>query len=276
MPSMHTLSTTRRVTYVAVLSLVVYYSILSSIAEANSIGIGIGRAPDYTGSDDHRIIPMASFSYDARIGKISSEQIGVKVDLIKSRRIDTGPILKYQTGRSNDLKDSQVARLPEVEGSAEFGWFLGSGIPVRVLGLNSDSILTGKISALTDVGDGHGGSSFSSSVAVVTPINQQLRVITSLGLNFSDENYQQSFFGISDEAAAASGLSAFSAKGGLQSTGLTLIIAKGLNKKWSVTSITSLSKLQGDAAQSPITKRGSTLQLFMGVVFNYQLSQNQQ
>lgn len=237
---------------------------------ANRVGLGIGRTAQYTGSSDYRAIPLASFSFDTRIGIVSSEQIGVKIDLVKSRKIDTGPILKYQTGRDNSMSDNAVASLTEVSGSPEAGWFLGSGIPLRVLGLNSDSILTGKISGVTDIGDGHGGTSLTTSTALVIPVNQDLRIITSLAFNFSNEQYQQSFFGVSEADALASGLPAFNAKGGLESTSIGLVIAKTINQRWSVTSITSLSKLQNDAAKSPLTQRGSASQLFMAAVLSYQ------
>lgn len=240
-------------------------------SHANSVGIGFGGTTQYKGSSDYQAIPLASFSFDTRVGIVANEQIGVKIDLIKSRRADTGPILRYQGGRDNEMSDTEVAKLPEIAASAEAGWFLGSGIPLSVLGLKSDSIITAKISGVTDIGDGHGGSTLTTSTALVTPVNPTVRIITSLSLNFSDKNYNQAFYGISEAAAASSGLTAFNASAGLESVGLGLIIVKQLSKKWSLTSITSLSELQADAAESPITKRGSSSQLFVGFVFTYQL-----
>lgn len=255
--------------FIRTLFAVLLCALAASHANANSVGFGIGRSAEYTGSSDYKAIPLASFSVDTRIGIVSSEQIGIKIDFIKSRGLDTGPIFKYQFGRDNSMSDAVVASLPEVAGSLEVGWFLGSGIPLSVLGLNSEAILTGKIAAHTDIGDGHGGSTFSASTALVFPVSPELRVITSLAFNFSDENYQQSFFGVSEADALTSGLPAFKATGGLESTGLSLIIVKQLNKRWSATSITSLSTLQADAEKSPLTKRGSALQLFMAIVLTY-------
>lgn len=246
-------------------------ALASSQTYANSVGVGIGRSSEYTGSSNYQAIPMAAFSFDTRIGTVASEQIGVKIDLIKSRSMNTGPILKYQTGRNDSISDEVVASLSEIAGSLEAGWFLGSGIPLSVLGLNSENILTGKISGVTDIGDGHGGTSLTASTALVMPVNPELRIITSLSFNFSDEKYQQSFFGVSDADALTSGLPAFKASGGLESTGFGLIVVKQIAPRWSATSITSFSILQGDAATSPLTKRGSASQLFMGVVFTYQL-----
>lgn len=242
-----------------------------SQSHADSIGIGFGATNQYKGSSDFKPIPLASFSFDTRIGIVANEQIGVKIDLIKSRTVDTGPLLRYQGGRSNDMSDNTVAKLPEVKASAEVGWFLGSGIPLSVLGLNSKSFITAKITGVTDIGDGHGGSTLTTSSALVTPASPSVRIITSLSLNFADENYHQAFFGVSEAAATASGLSAFDADAGLESIGLGIIVVKQMNDKWSLTSITSLSELQGDAATSPITKRGSTTQLFLGLAFTYEL-----
>lgn len=242
-----------------------------SQSHANSVGIGLGATTQYKGSNDYQAIPLASFSFDTRFGIVANEQLGLKIDFFKSRRVDTGPILKYQGGRDNDISDNQVARLPEVDATWEAGWFLGSGIPLKVLGLNSSSILTAKISGVTDIGDGHGGSTFTASTGLVTPVSQTLRIITSFSFNFSDEKYSQAFFGISDAAATASGLDAHDASAGLESVGLGLIAIKQISAKWSLTSISSFSKLQADAADSPITKRGSASQFFMGLVLSYQL-----
>lgn len=253
------------------LLLLLFCSLIAPQSRANSVGIGFGGTTQYKGGSHYRAIPLASFSFDTRIGIVANEQIGVKIDLIKSRRVDTGPILRYQGGRDNDISDSVVAKLPELAATVEAGWFLGSGIPLSVLGLKSDNIITAKISGVTDIGDGHGGSTITTSTALVIPASPTVRIITSLSLSFSDKNYHQAFYGISETAAANSELPAFNASAGLESVGLGLIIVKQLSKKWSLSSITSLSELQADAAKSPITKRGSSSQLFMGAVFTYQL-----
>jgi len=240
-----------------------------SSVHAAQVGIGIGRTNEYTGSKHYKIIPMASFSVDTRLGELSSEQIGLKLDIVEGRKLNTGPILRFNAGRDNDMKDDVVATLPKVGGTAEAGWFINSGIPLKVLGIPSSAIANGSLKATTDLQDVHGGSTVTGSVGLMFPVNETLRIITSASINWSDKNYQRTFFGVDAQAASDSGLNEFSPGGGLESTGLTLVVAKQLRPKWSFTSITSITKLAGDAQDSPIVKRGSDTQLFLGLIFGY-------
>jgi len=242
---------------------------ISSHTFAASVGAGLGFTNEFPGSGDLQVIPLAAFEVETPVGIFKTNQIGVELDIIKSGIADTGPILRYNTGRNDSVSDNVVAALPEVEGSAEAGWFVGSGFQLKNLGLDSQAIVIGNLSAVTDVGDGHGGTVVEASVGVVLPVNENLRFVPSINFTYGDGNFTKAFYGVSAESAAQSELTEFTPSGGLERTQLAVVAIHTINEQWSVTGIAGYAALQGDAAESPITKRGSDTQSFTGVVFNY-------
>ena len=91
--------------------------------------------------------------------------------------------------------------------------------------------------------------------------------VLGLGLQAKamDGTYAQNFFGVSAGQSLASGLPAFAAGSGLQSIGPFAQLFVPLTNDWAFFGRVQYSRLDGDAAASPITqKRGQTL-LFLTV-----------
>jgi len=241
---------------------------MSTQVFAATVGIGIARNAEFPGSDDYAFTPIASFEIETSIGIFKNEQIGAQLDLVKSGSFDTGPILRINTGRNDSVTDAVVAGLPEIEASPEAGWFFGSGFKLSSLGLTSDAIVIGRLSAVTDIGDGHGGTLVNGSLGLVMPINEELRFIPSVSFNYGDDNYTQAFYGVNSADASAQ-LGQFNASGGIESTQFAIVGIRKINEKWSITGVGAFNALQGDAAESPITKRGSETNLFSGFTLNY-------
>lgn len=233
-----------------------------------SIGLGIGRTTEFSGSDDYTFIPTASFEIETPVGIFTNNRIGAQLDLIKSESVDTGPILRLNTGRNDTVSDAAVAALPEIDVSYEAGWFVESGFKLRNVGLNSNAIVIGSLSFVTDMGSDDGGSLIEGAVGLVMPINESLRVIPSVSLFYADDDYTHKLYGI-DATNASAELGEYTAGGGLEQAQLAIVGIRQLNSKWSVTGVVAYNALQGDAAQSPITKRGSDTSVYTGVTAAY-------
>ncbi len=243
---------------------------MTSTAYSATIGIGIARAPEFSGSDDYLVSPTASFELETPFGILKNNRVGAQFDFIKSTNVDTGPILRYHLGRDDEASDEIVSALPAIDATFEAGWFIGSGFKLSSLGLNSDAIVIGNLSAVTDVGDGHGGTLVSGSVGLVMQVSEQLRFVPSFRLEYADDNYADSFYSVSADSSSQFGLSEFKAGGGLESTQVALVAIRDINPQWSVTGVAAYTTLQGDAAESPITvERGSDKQVFTGITVNY-------
>ena len=260
----HTSSYSFRILFWALILLATSTSVF-----ANTVGLGIARAPEYIGSDDYQFFPQASFEIDTRVGTFRNEGVGAKLDVLNNQIVETGPVIRLNIGRDDSVDDELVSLLPEVSATAEAGWYIGSGFKLHRLGLNSNAIAIGELSVVSDIGDGHRGTLVEASMGLVLPISDSLRVIPSVSLTYADDKYSQAFYGVDSDASAASGLAQFSASGGIESSQLALVVIRTLSERWSLSGTVAYSVLQGDAADSPVTQRGDDAQLFMGIVANY-------
>lgn len=242
--------------------------LISTQALSSTIGVGFGRSVEFGGSDDFEILPRATFEIETSVGIFSNDLIGAQLDIVKSGSFDTGPILRINPGRTDDLTDPVIAALPDIEVSPEIGWFVGSGFKLANLGLNSDAIVIGRLSAVTDVGDGHGGTQINGSLGLVVPVNEKLRFVPSVSFNYGDDNFTQAFYGV-DSADASGGLGQFDAEAGIEFAQVALVGIRKINEKWSVTGVGAFNALQGDAAESTITERGTDTNVFAGFTLNY-------
>jgi len=245
--------------------------LISSQSMANSVGIGIGRASEFPGSDDYQLSPNAAFEISTPLGILKNNQVGVQLDIVQSTTVDTGPVLRANFGRDEDsISDDVIATLDGVSPATELGWFVGSGFRLDRLGIQSDAIVIGRLNAVTDIGDGHSGVQVTGSLGLVMQLTENFRLVPSIGFNYADDNYTDAFYSVNNAGANASGLDEFSASGGLEYTQVALFAVRDIDPRWSVTGTLAYNALQGDAAQSPITKqRGTDQQLFTGFVVNY-------
>jgi len=203
------------------------------------------------------------------IGILKTNRIGVQLDLIKSGSVDTGPIVRYAFGRDDSVSDPLVAALPAVDPSVEIGWFIGSGFPLRLTGIDSDAIVIGDVSVVTDIADGHGGTVYNGSVGLVMQLTEKFRIVPSLSFTYADDNYTKAFYGVGSTSETTDSLPVYRPSGGLESNQAALVAIRTIDEHWAMTGVFAYTFLQGDAAESPIVLRGSDEQLFTGVTLSY-------
>ena len=94
------------------------------------------------------------------------------------------------------------------------------------------------------------------AVGIAYPI-EGLTVTLGPRLSFGTDNFAQTYFGVSDQESADSGLPAFDAKGGLLGAGMELGARYRFNERWGVEGAASWNRLVNDASDSPVTDTGS-------------------
>ena len=82
----------------------------------------------------------------------------------------------------------------------------------------------------------------------------QLTLSAGPRLLVADDDYAQTYFGVSDAEAGASAFEAYSAEGGLMSAGAEAEATYAINDDWEVVGRLTYWQLQADAANSPITR----------------------
>jgi outer membrane protein len=243
---------------------------LQASARELTLGAGAAYLPDHEGSDDYRFIPLAYLKYESEWITIRSSQLGLEADLIPSKAIEAGPIVRYDFGRDSDVDDPVVGLLPKVDESFELGAFVGGGLPLEVLGVDSPAIIVGRLSFIHGLDGGHEGAVLEGSLGLLTPLSDRLTIIASATASYMSENYADSYFGVSAAGSAASGLPQFDADQGFKDVGLSMIATYEWTEEIGSVLIGNYSRLIDDAADSPIvSQRGSEDQFFLGLGLTY-------
>lgn len=89
-------------------------------------------------------------------------------------------------------------------------------------------------------------------------------------VTLGDARYTRAYFGVTPEAAVASGLPAYDPGGGIQSVGVTAGYHRMLGRNWGIAVYGRYDRLVGDAADSPVTRQlGSRSQPSGGIALSY-------
>lgn len=105
----------------------------------------------------------------------------------------------------------------------------------------------------------------------VTWLRTRLEVRLTLGprLSFADNDYMQTYYGVTSLQSATSGLRRFDAGSGLQSASIAGSIRYKWSEQWATLGYAEVGRLLGDAEKSPIVDRGSDTTLTVGAALTY-------
>jgi outer membrane scaffolding protein for murein synthesis (MipA/OmpV family) len=202
---------------------------------------GVQVSPAYFGSDEYELGPdlAARFDYVRFPGGFeygSSRTVGFR----------TGWGLQGSFRYIGEREDDAIEGLDDVPWSAEAG--LGVGYEQR------------NWRAFTDVRYGFvGHNAWVGEIgadAIAYPV-EGLTLTAGPRFQFGTDSFAQTYFGVSPEESAASGLEPFHASGGLLATGVEIGARYLFNERWGVEGAATYDRLVGDAADSPITDQGS-------------------
>ena len=223
------------------------------------LGAGGLYAPDYEGSDDYeaRGLPYVRVQYADWLSLSVPE--GLKLSLVNADGFRAGVLAGYRFDR--DASDNvALAGWGDIDGTAELGAFAEY-----------------KFDAIRLAVDLRQGLSDDTGLQATASARYETRVAgarVSIGpqVTWVDDNYSQTYFGITAAQAAAStlGYAPYESSGGVKSYGLGASAMVPLDDQWSLTAITSVNQLTGDAADSPIVAaEGADTQFTVGLFAGY-------
>ncbi len=234
----------------------------------NYVAGAVGIVPDYMGSDDYTIgaapAGLMKFGNSDRYARLLVTELSVNV--IDSRVWNFGPVLNYRLAR-DDVDDDAVDLMRDIDGTIEAGvlggWtWIGDDDPRHRFNVSAE--------VLYDVGDTHEGYIVSVGARYFQPVTLPLTLSIGATATYGSDDYMQTYFGIDSDNAARSGLSQFSAGGGLRDVRIPIMAIYSLSPNWHVTGGLVYSRLLDDASDSPIVDdRGSSDQLFAGLGVAY-------
>lgn len=229
----------------------------------NFWSVGAAYLPDYTGSDDYRVIPFGAVRWEVGDVVVRSDGPGLAADLYREGPVTAGVYGRWAAGR-NDVDDAIVALLPEIDNSIIAGGFVDVTLAENLLTGFDRFTVGARVGA--DILGRFDGAAWSTSATYTTALSRTSLFVLSASVSGFSDDYADTLFSINAAGATASGLQAFQAEGGVQDIGLTSILTVGIGGEWNVSGILGVSQLQGDFADSPIVAvRGSETQVFTGV-----------
>lgn len=231
----------------------------------NFVGGGIAIVPDYIGSDDYDIgvAPVAriQFGDSERFARLNITELTVNV--LDNKQWSLGPLLNYRPGRDDDVDDTKVKRMREIDDSLEVGVFGGWTWTSKK---DPRARLSASLAAKQDVTDSHDGYLIDASVRYFTPLSRSFILSFGGAYTYGSSDYMETFFGVDTRDAATTGLSLFEADGGSRDIRLSLMAIQSLSINWHLAGGVVYQRLLGDAEDSPVVDdRGDENQFFVGV-----------
>jgi outer membrane protein len=235
----------------------------------NFVGVGIGGTSDYAGSDDYvgGLAPGGFYKFG---GERFISFMGVigEVNLLDSPNWRFGPSFGYRFGRE-DVDDDVVARLPEIDGTVEVG------LTASYAYLNTDGIpwkLRFGVNAMTGVSgdDSYDGAHVAGFGSIWLPLSKSVFVGAGAGVSYASSDFMQTYFEVTPQGAAASGLPVFEPGSGVKSAYAWPAVIVRLSDRWVGGAGVFYQRLLNDAADSPIVdQRGDADQFTGGIGLAY-------
>jgi len=233
----------------------------------NVVGVAVGVAPDYEGSDDYTfgVLPAINLQFENRYIRLLGNWLGVNI--LNHEIFEFGPVASYRFGRDNDIDDDVVKKMHEVDDSFELGAFVGFTIRNEA---NPRIRYGADLEFLHDVSDGHDGYTVELSARGWYPVSKSIDLGLVGGATYADGNYMSSNFGVTPQDSALSGLQTFRAGSGLKDLYIQPSIMIHFSTSWHLGAGVRFTSLLSDADDSPIVDiRGSSTQVITGVGIVY-------
>lgn len=234
------------------------------------IGTALIWAPEYTGAGQQAFKLRPLFAYQYGRFRISTSRAsgvldfgngsagpGATAELLKRDNWKLGAGLRFDGGRqASDSPD--LAGLPEIRRTLrgriytsyafDANWGAGATVSQDLLGHQ-------------------GGAVASFSAGYRDRLTQHSEWSAGTGLSFGNARHMKTYFGVSDAAAQTSGLAAFEPGAGVKDLSLGIGVTTELTSRWIGFAGVGASRLLGDAAASPLTKRSTTTSANVGIAY---------
>ncbi|MEM7376289.1 MAG: MipA/OmpV family protein [Pseudomonadota bacterium] len=217
-------------------------------AVTKSLGLAALQAPAFWGDDqsESALLP------DLRIAKEGAWAFsfaeGLTVSLARRDNLSTGLLIQYDLGRDDDAGDeNDLVGLDDVDGTLELGGYVNYAL----------GPLEASMALVKGLGGGHSGIRGSASIQMRSAFTARTRpVFVSVGptLSFGDGALHDAYFAVSAAQASATGLSPYTAAGGVSSHGLAASVIAPLSERYTATAFVQAERLSGPLADASIVR----------------------
>lgn len=236
-------------------------------------GGGFLVGPSFDGADTYQVsaLPSIRVAFGERF--TATVQDGAAYALVDQGGLRAGPIARVAFGRDEDGEGPfQIAGddtdaligLGDVDTGVELGAFVERATGPIALRAEWVQGLGGHEGMVADI-----SAAYRTRARLLGP-----PTFLSVGprVRLADDDYVESFFGVTPTQSVRSGLSTFEAGGGVVSAGVGAGAVTPLTDRLALVATLSYERLLGDAADAPlVTERGSEDQASAGLFLSYTL-----
>ncbi|WP_188688770.1 MipA/OmpV family protein [Silvimonas amylolytica] len=228
-----------------------------------SLGFGAFVAPKYSGSSDNHVVPAPLFGvrYDRYfIGTVPDANVpfGVGAYLYRDNTVRVGVAVSadlVKPRKSSD--DARLTGMPDIERTARATLFASYNLDwVSVVG-----------AATQDIGGKDQGATATLDLLGKYRPTEQLTLTAGPGVTWGSSQNNQTFYGVTAEDSAHSGLAEYTPGSGLAAIRFSVGAMYQLDKRWTLGARIGATHLPGDVGDSPIVEKKN--QMTYGVFTNY-------
>jgi outer membrane scaffolding protein for murein synthesis (MipA/OmpV family) len=212
-------------------------------------GAAVIGGTQYLGSDERRNFAVPVVEYQWANGWFAGTTNGVGYNFSKNPRMQYGARLTFDLGRE-ESRSTALSGMGDIKAAGEVGGFFNYGFAPNWL--LTSSVRTGsaidKKGTLLDLGLGYS-----------TKLSDRWRLSTSAGLTWANDEYMQSYFGVTPAQSQSSGYSVYSPGAALRDGRVSLALSYQASPRISVTAAVSSSTLSDEAKRSRFVKQSATV-----------------
>jgi outer membrane scaffolding protein for murein synthesis (MipA/OmpV family) len=223
------------------------------------VGAAVLAGTEYQGSDERRTLALPVLDYQWANGWFAGTTNGIGYNFAGSNNMQYGLRLTADLGRK-ESRSSALRGTGDVDAKAEFGGFFNYA-------LTPEFSLTSSLR----YGAGQEGKGLVVDLggAYSTQLAAQWRLGVGAGVSLANAEYMQSFFGVTAAQATASGYRAYAPKAGVRNGRVNLSLTYMATPRVSVTAGLSANTLLGDAADSPLVRKKTSVNGLLAAAYAF-------
>lgn len=231
------------------------------------IGLGVAALPTYEGSPNDRTLAAPELALTYRSHDWGTVELGPRglfwnafeagsFRFALVAQVDLGRKDKDTSALNPTPGDKRLAGMGQVKSSTEAGVGIGYG-PVMLVARQS-------------LGE-RGAKGVQADLTIEMPwtVSDRLGLRFALGATWANQDYMQTYFGVTAAQAQATTFSVYTPKAGCRKVDASIGAEYALTSRWKLQGYLGITQLGDDAAASPIVSRRNGSSAVLGVAYEF-------
>jgi MipA family protein len=216
--------------------------------DGGTVGAAVIAGRKYQGSSERRTLVVPLLDYQWKNGWFAGTTNGLGYNFSRRPDMDYGVRLTADLGRK-ESRSSALRGLGDVDVRPEIGIFYNYSLSPSLALTSSLRYGSGK---------DHNGLVVDVGAAYSMVLAPQWRLGLGVSATVVNAKYMQSYFGVTPAQSATSGYAPYTADAGVRDVRASAALTYSVTPRVAITTALSVSSLQGDAKDSPVTRKRST------------------